>query len=50
MPTMTDSLLALGEEVLYQRYHIGKFVEATIDTDEGCNVIGPGYKTIPNGR
>ena len=30
LPTMTDSLLALGREVLYKRYHTGEVVEATI--------------------
>ena len=30
MPTMTDSLLAPGREVLYKRYHTGELVPATI--------------------
>ena len=30
LPTMTDSLLAPGQEVLYKRYHSDELVEATI--------------------
>ena len=30
LPTMTDSLLAPGREVLYKRYHTGELVQATI--------------------
>ena len=30
LPTMTDSLLAPGREVLYRRYHTGELVPATI--------------------
>ena len=30
LPTMTDSLLAPGWEVLYKQYHTGELVEATI--------------------
>ena len=30
LPTMTDSLLAPGREVLYKRYHTGEIVPATI--------------------
>ena len=29
-PTMTDSLLPLGREVLYKGYHTGELVQATI--------------------
>ena len=30
LPTMTDSLLAPGREVLYKRYHTGELVPATL--------------------
>ena len=33
LPTMTDSLLALGQEVLYKRYHTSELVEATEATE-----------------
>ena len=30
LPTMTDSLIAAGREVLYKRYYVGELVPATI--------------------
>ena len=50
LPTMTDSLLALGREVLYKRYHTSEFVEATIlrPSTEGDDFVH--LKYTRNGR
>ena len=56
LPTMTDSLLAPGREVLYKRYHTGELVPATIlgpsnDRDDfvwlNTTEIGATMKTHP---
>ena len=41
LPTMTDSLLAPGREVLYKRYHTGELVPATIlgPSDDGDDFV-----------
>ena len=41
LPTMTDSLLAPGREVLYKRYHTGELVLATIlgPSDDGDDFV-----------
>ena len=50
LPTMTDSLLARGREVLYKQYHTGELVEATIlaPPTEGDDFVRLKYKR--NGR
>ena len=50
LPTMTDSLLALGREVLSKRYHTGELVEATIlgPSTEGDDFVR--LKYTRNGR
>ena len=50
LPTMTDSLLAPGQEVLYKRYHTGELVEATIlgPSAEGDDFVR--LKYTRNGR
>ena len=50
LPTMTDSLLAPGREVLYKRYHTGEIVRATIlgTSDDGDDFVRLKYSR--NGR
>ena len=50
LPTMTDSLLAPGREVLYKRYRTGELVPATIlgRSDDGDDFVWLKYSR--NGR
>ena len=50
LPTMTDSLLAPGREVLYKPYHTGELVPATIlgPSDDGDDFVRLKYSR--NGR